>query len=246
MRLSDKTAIITGGASGIGKAIVEKFRQNGALVHVLDITEINDDERIYFHHCDVSNHQDVHSVIEGIIAEGQVDILVNNAGIGFVGDLLSTTDEDMDRMFNVNVKGVYNCLHATIPSMIQNGGGVILNMASVAASVGISDRFAYSMTKGAVRTMTFSIAKDYVDKNIRCNCISPARIHTPFVDGYLAKNYPGKEQEMFKELEKTQPVGRMGKPEEIGDLAVFLCSDEASFITGTDYPIDGGFIRLNT
>ena len=246
MRLSDKTAIVTGGASGIGKAIVGKFSQNGAKVHVLDKNDGKDGDSIHYHTCDVSDHQNVHDVIDSIIAEDKVDIIVNNAGIGFVGDLLSTTEEDMDRMFNVNVKGVYNCLHAIIPSMIQNGGGVILNMASVAASVGISDRFAYSMTKGAVRTMTYCIAKDYIDKNIRCNCISPARIHTPFVDGYLAKNYPGKEKEVFEELEKTQPVGRMGKPEEVADLALFLCSDEAAFITGTDYPLDGGFIRLNT
>jgi len=246
MYLVDKTAIITGGASGIGKAIVEKFHENGAVVHVLDLNEIDEKDRVHFHTCNVSNHQNVRDVISNIIEKSRIDIIVNNAGIGFVGDLLSTSEEDMDRMFNVNVKGVYNCMHAIVPSMIENGGGVILNMASTAASVGISDRFAYSMTKGAVRTMTFCMAKDYVDKNIRCNCISPARIHTPFVDGYLAKNYPGKEKEMFAELEKTQPVGRMGKPEEVANLAVFLCSDEAGFITGTDYPIDGGFIRLNT
>jgi NAD(P)-dependent dehydrogenase (short-subunit alcohol dehydrogenase family) len=245
MQLSNKTAIITGGASGIGNAIVRKFYEAGANVHVLDVNEIEEGERIHFHHCDVSNHQEVHEKIERIVIE-PIDILVNNAGIGFVGDLLGTSEEDMDRLFSINVKGVYNCMHAIMPSMLENGGGVILNMASTAASVGISDRFAYSMTKGAVRTMTFCVAKDYVDKNIRCNCISPARIHTPFVDGYLAKNYPGKEEEVFKELEKTQPVGRMGKPEEVADLAVFLCSDQAGFITGTDYPIDGGFIRLNT
>jgi NAD(P)-dependent dehydrogenase (short-subunit alcohol dehydrogenase family) len=245
MRLKDKTAIITGGASGIGKAIVDKFYQNGAKVHVLDINDA-DDDAINYHPCDVSNHENVHSVIDRIVDEGPVDIMVNNAGIGFVGDLLATTEEDMDRMFKVNVKGIYNCMHAIVPSMIQNGGGVILNMGSVAASVGIPGRFAYSMTKGAVKTMTYCVAKDYVDKNIRCNCISPARIHTPFVDGYLAKNYPGKEQEVFEELEKTQPVGRMGKPEEVANLALFLCSEEAAFITGTDYPIDGGFIRLNT
>jgi NAD(P)-dependent dehydrogenase (short-subunit alcohol dehydrogenase family) len=245
MQLSNKTAIITGGASGIGNAIVRKFYEAGANVHVLDVNEIEEGERIHFHHCDVSNHQEVHEKIKRIVIE-PIDILVNNAGIGFVGDLLGTSEEDMDRLFSINVKGVYNCMHAIMPSMLENGGGVILNMASTAASVGISDRFAYSMTKGAVRTMTFCVAKDYVDKNIRCNCISPARIHTPFVDGYLAKNYPGKEEEVFKELEKTQPVGRMGKPEEVADLAVFLCSDQAGFITGTDYPIDGGFIRLNT
>lgn len=119
-------------------------------------------------------------------------------------------------------------------------------MASIAASVGLSDRFAYTMTKGAVRSMTYSVAKDYVGKNIRCNCISPARVHTPFVDGYLAEHYPGREQEMYDRLAKTQPIGRMARPEEVAQLAVYLCSDEAAFMTGTDVPIDGGFIRLNT
>jgi NAD(P)-dependent dehydrogenase (short-subunit alcohol dehydrogenase family) len=118
-------------------------------------------------------------------------------------------------------------------------------MASIASSVGISDRFAYSMSKGAVLTMTYSVAKDYLDYGIRCNCISPARIHTPFVDGFIKKNYPGREDEMFEKLAKTQPIGRMGTPEEVANLALYLCSDEASFITGTDFPIDGGFIKLN-
>ena len=118
-------------------------------------------------------------------------------------------------------------------------------MASIASTVGISDRFAYSMTKGAVLTMTYSVAKDYLADGIRCNCISPARVHTPFVDNFIAKNYPGKEKETFAKLSATQPIGRMGKPQEIADLALFLASDEASFITGTDFPIDGGFIKLN-
>ena len=135
-------------------------------------------------------------------------------------------------------------MYAVIDKMKEKGG-VILNMASIASSVGISDRFAYSMSKGAVLTMTYSVAKDYINHNIRCNSISPARVHTPFVDGFIKKNYPGKEKEMFETLSKTQPIGRMGKPEEIANLALYLCSDEASFITGTDFPIDGGFIKLN-
>lgn len=254
MRLKDKIAIVTGGASGIGKAITEKFCHEGAIVHVLELNEVSadlqkeisgDSDRVHFYICDVSQKNQVVSVIDQIVSKNSPDILVNNAGIAFVGDLLNTTVEDMDRLYQVNVKGVYNCMYTTIQSMIDNGGGVILNMASTAATVGIADRFAYSMTKGAVLTMTYSVAKDYVDKNIRCNSISPARIHTPLVDGFLTKNYPGKEQEMFENLSKTQPIGRMGKPEEVADLVLFLCSDEASFITGTDYPIDGGFIKLN-
>ena len=130
--------------------------------------------------------------------------------------------------------------------MKTQNSGVILNLASIAYSVGISDRFAYSMTKGAVLTMTYSIAKDYINHNIRCNCISPARVHTPFVDGFIKENYPGKESEMFENLSKTQPIGRMGIPQEIADLALFLCSDESSFITGSNYGIDGGYVTLNS
>ena len=122
---------------------------------------------------------------------------------------------------------------------------MILNIASIAAWVGIPDRFAYSMSKGAVFAMTLSVAKDYMQDHIRCNSISPARVHTPFVDGFIAKNYPGKEDEIFEKLSKSQPIGRMGSTEEVAALALYLCSDEASFITGNDYPIDGGFIKLN-
>jgi 2-keto-3-deoxy-L-fuconate dehydrogenase len=157
----------------------------------------------------------------------------------------TTTEEDFDRLYKVNVKGVYNCLRAAIPAMKKNKGGVILNLSSVAALAGLPERFAYSMTKGAVYSMTLALARDYLNENIRCNCISPARVHTPFVDGFLKKNYPGKEKEIFDKLSKTQPIGRMAKPEEIAALILYLCSDEASFITGCDYPIDGGFLKLN-
>ena len=170
---------------------------------------------------------------------------MNNAGISHIGNVETTSEADFEKLFNVNVKGVYNCLHAAVPLMKQHGGGVILNMSSIAAVTGLNDRFAYSMTKGAVYAMTLSVAKDYLKHGIRCNCVSPARVHTPFVDGFLAKNYPGKEAEMFEKLSQSQPIGRMGKPEEIANLILYLCSDEASFITGSDYPIDGGFIKLN-
>lgn len=253
--LKGKTAIVTGGASGIGKAISLKFASQGASVHILELNIENTDEliseieknhgKVTIHQCNVAKSEEVKNVINAIISEAKtVDILVNNAGIAHVGNLENTAEEDLDRLYQVNIKGVYNCMAACIENM-KNNGGVILNMASIASSVGISDRFAYSMTKGAVLTMTYSVAKDYVSHNIRCNCISPARVHTPFVDGFIKKNYPGKEAEMFEALSKTQPIGRMGKPEEIANLALFLCSDEAAFITGTDYPIDGGFIRLN-
>jgi NAD(P)-dependent dehydrogenase (short-subunit alcohol dehydrogenase family) len=174
-----------------------------------------------------------------------LDILVNNAGIAHVGNVQNTSEDDFDKLFEVNVKGVYNCMKAVMNRMMAQKGGVILNMASIAAMVGLPDRFAYSMTKGAVLTMTYSVARDYVKHNIRCNCISPARVHTPFVDGFIAKNYPGRETEMFQQLAASQPMGRMGNVEEVAQLANYLCSDAASFISGNDYPIDGGFINLS-
>lgn len=254
--LKDKTAIVTGGASGIGEAISKKFAAHGAHVHVLDynrelaesvVIEINKSDHLAkFHVCDVSKQREVVSVIDSIAAEHSIHILVNNAGVAHVGTVENTSEADLDRLYSINIKGVYNCLRATIPHMKKNNGGCIVNMASIAAELGLAERFAYSMTKGAVLAMTYSVAKDYIKYSIRCNAISPARIHTPFVDGYLAKNYPGKEKEMFEQLSKTQPIGRMGKPEEVADLALFLCSDNASFITGTNFPIDGGFIRLNS
>ena len=194
--------------------------------------------------CDVAQHDSVRAVFNKVFQEGRVHILVNNAGISHVGNLESTPEDDFDKVFCVNVKGMYNCMHASVAHMKANGGGIILNMASIAGTSGLADRFAYSMSKGAVVAMTYSVAKDYLAHNIRCNCISPARVHTPFVDGFLHRNYPGKEQEMFEKLEKSQPIGRMAQPEEIADLALYLSSDEASFITGSDYPIDGGFLNL--
>ena len=252
--LKNKTSIITGGGSGIGKAIALLFAKQGSEVHILDldenslavVEEINAlGQRSSFHKCDVAKQDEVRATVESIVSPSKpVDILVNNAGIAHIGTVETTSEEDMVRLFNVNVRGMYNCMHEVIPPM-KKKGGVILNLASVASSVGIPDRFAYSMTKGAVVGMTLSVAKDYVGYNIRCNSISPARVHTPFVDGYLHKNFPGKEQEMFETLSRTQPIGRMGKPEEVATLALYLCSDEAAFITGCDYLVDGGFVKLN-
>lgn len=250
-RLDNKTAVITGGGSGIGRAMAELFARQGAQVHILELTRDSGQETLHaiqqaggtaaVHACDVSDQQSVAKVFASI---GSIHILVNNAGIAHVGKADNTSEADFDKVMAVNVKGVYNCLHAALPLMKETGGS-ILNMASIAAWVGLNDRFAYSTAKGAVAAMTLSVAKDYLGHNIRCNSISPARVHTPFVDGFLAKNYPGKEAEMFEKLSKSQPIGRMAKPAEIAALALYLCSDEASFITGCDYPIDGGFITLN-
>lgn len=255
MNFENKTVVITGGASGIGEAITNKFADSGAMVHILEINStqaVNAVDQIrkkngkaHFHLCDVSDQTQVDKVINTINSDSSIDILVNNAGIAHIGTAVTTSEDDLDHLYQVNIKGVYNCLHAVISHMIKNNGGIILNMASIASVVAVADRFAYSMTKGAVLTMTYSVAKDFINDNIRCNCISPARIHTPLVDGFLEKNYPGKEKEIYKQLAKTQPIGRMGKPEEVADLALFLCSDKAAFITGTNYPIDGGYITLN-
>jgi NAD(P)-dependent dehydrogenase (short-subunit alcohol dehydrogenase family) len=247
-------AVVTGGGSGIGRSISLKFAEHGARLHILDIN-LNEAEAVRqeievlgghcnIHSCNVALQSEVASIMQSIGSTNAIDILVNNAGIGFVGNVEQTREEDLDRLYSVNVKGVYNCLYAVVPLMKKEGHGVIINMASVAGSVGISARFGYSMTKGAVLTMTYSIALDYINHGIRCNSISPARVHTPFVDTYIEKNYPGKEKEVFDQLARSQPIGRMGTPDEIANLALFLCSDEASFITGCDYPIDGGFIKL--
>jgi len=251
-QLNGKTALVTGSGSGIGKAVAILFARQGAIVHLVDLNEQAVEATsseisasggtAIAAPCDVTNQQQVTDIFK---KTGRVDILVNSAGVSHVGSVENTTEADFDRLYNVNVKGVYNCLFAAIPLMKQQGSGVILNLASIANNVGLADRFAYSMSKGAVYGMTLSVARDYVSSGIRCNCISPARVHTPFVDGFLKKNYPGREAEMFEKLSKSQPIGRMAKPEEIASLILFLCSDEASFITGCDYPIDGGFIKLN-
>lgn len=196
------------------------------------------------HQCDVTNYKEASAALENLCRRERIHILVNNAGVSHIGTVESTTPEDFDRILQVNVKGFYNCMHAVVGHMKESGGGVILNMASIAGSAGLPDRFAYSVSKGAVIAMTYSVARDYLSYNVRCNSISPARVHTPFVDAYLAKNYPGREAEMFDKLAHAQPIGRMAEPDEVANLALFLCSDEASFITGTDYPLDGGFFNL--
>jgi NAD(P)-dependent dehydrogenase (short-subunit alcohol dehydrogenase family) len=251
-QLNGKIAVITGGGSGIGKATALLFAKQGAEVNVVDVNEDacsrtvaeieKDSRKAIARVCDVTDQQQVKETFSSF---GKIDILVNSAGISHVGNVETTTEADLDRLYNVNVKGVYNCLQAAVSIMKKNQSGVILNLASIANNVGLADRFAYSMSKGAVYAMTLSLARDYINQGIRCNCISPARVHTPFVDGFIKKNYPGNEEEMFQKLSKSQPIGRMAKPEEIANLILYLCSDEASFITGCDYPIDGGFIKLN-
>jgi NAD(P)-dependent dehydrogenase (short-subunit alcohol dehydrogenase family) len=252
--LNGRVAVVTGGASGIGKAISICLAANRAQVWVLDVDALAAQAtaaeialaggRASALPCDVADPQSVGQVFTSIASQGPINILVNSAGIAHIGTIATTNLQDFERIFKVNVQGTYLCMQAAIATMIGQSGGVIVNMASMAAIVGISDRFAYSMSKGAVRSMTLSVAKDFLDKNIRCNCISPARVHTPFVDGYLKKNYPGRETEMMAELAKTQPIGRMARPDEVAGLAVYLCSDLASFLTGADVPFDGGVLNL--
>ena len=251
--LANRTAIITGGGSGIGQATALLFARRGARVAILDVNAGDTLQRIQqaggtaMHvDCDVTSQDAVVEAFASVAAAyGPLDVLVNSAGIAHVGTVETTTEADLDRVYAVNVKGVYNCLRSGVAAM-KNRGGAILNIASVASTVGIPDRFAYSMSKGAVLTMTYSVACDYVGHGIRCNSVAPGRVHTPFVDGFLAKNYPGREKEMFDKLSRTQPIGRMGQPAEIAELALFLCSDAAAFITGSNFPIDGGFVTLKT
>jgi len=232
-----------------------KFASHGAHINIVDL-DLAAAERVAFEisgtgaiarafQCDVSNQAQVKNVFQRMTEAGPIHILVNNAGISHIGNLEHTTENDFDDVFRVNVKGFYNCMRALVDHMKNAGGGTILNLASVAAWAGLADRFAYSMSKGAVVAMTYSVARDYLPHKIRCNCISPARVHTPFVDDFLQKNYPGREAEMFQKLSAAQPIGRMAEPDEVATLALFLCSDEAAFITGTDYPIDGGFLTLH-
>lgn len=253
-RLDGKVAAVTGGGSGIGQAIAFRLAAQGAAIHILDVNQtaaawtcqqiVETGGTASAHLCDVTRQAEVNARFEELFRNQRIHILINNAGISHIGTLESTTEEDFDRIVRVNVKGFYNCMRAVVGHMKNRGGGVIINMASIAGSAALADRFAYSMSKGAVIAMTYSVARDYLVNNIRCNCISPARVHTPFVDDYLQKNYPGREREMFEKLAKSQPIGRMAEPAEVASLALFLCSDEAAFITGVDYPIDGGFFNL--
>ncbi|MGC2619259.1 MAG: SDR family oxidoreductase [Acidobacteriaceae bacterium] len=252
--LSGKTAVITGAASGIGLAIAQTFAHQGAAVRILDrdgaaaeaaaqqIVGAGGSARS--HACDVADATSVGQIFDAIFAEGRIDILVNNAGIAHVGSLATTSEEDFDRILRVNVKGVYLCMRAAIERLKAQRGGIILNMCSIAATTGLADRFAYSTSKGAVLSMTLSVARDYLHDGIRCNAILPARVHTPFVDGFVARNYPGREPEMMQKLSAAQPIGRMAEPDEVANLAVYLCSDEASFITGQTYYLDGGYMNL--
>jgi NAD(P)-dependent dehydrogenase (short-subunit alcohol dehydrogenase family) len=250
-RLADKYALVTGGGSGIGRAIALRLAGEGAHVTILEQREEAGEAvlaeiraaggvgRVIA--ADVSNTESMRVAFDQL---EKLHLLVNNAGVSSVGNVLTTEPDELDRVYAVNVKGVYHGLHFGVRKLLRSGGGAIVNVASIVSKVALPDRFAYGMSKGAVLTMTLSVARDFVDRGIRCNCVCPARVHTPFVDGFLTKHYPGREKEMFDKLSTAQPIGRMGSPEEIAALVAFLCSDEAAFITGSAYDIDGGVTLL--
>ena len=252
--LSGKVAVVTGGGSGIGQAIAKLFARQGAHVEVIDIDDRGAADTVSSiareggsavgSSLDVSDAARVKSAFDQIVGRTRrLDILINNAGVAHVGNIERTSEDEFDRLYRVNVKGVFLCTQAAMPTMVDQGGGVILNMASIVSFIGVADRFAYSMSKGAVLTMTKSVAIDYLKHGVRCNCICPARIHTPFVEGFVKKNYPGREDQVLRQLAEFQPMGRMGTPDEVAYLALYLCSDEASFVTGQAYPLDGGVLN---
>ncbi len=250
-RLANKHALVTGGGSGIGRAVARRFAGEGARVTIVEprlelgeaaVAEIRDaGGAAQVVAADVTNTESMRVVFDRIEA---LHVLVNNAGVASIGNVVTTSPEEFDRVNAVNVKGVYHGLHFGVPKLLASGGGAIVNLASIVSKIALPDRFAYAMSKGAVLTMTLSVARDFVDRGIRCNCVCPARVHTPFVDGFLAKNYAGQEAEMLAKLSAAQPIGRMGQPDEVAALVAFLCSDEAAFITGSAYDIDGGVTLL--
>ena len=254
-RLDGKVAAVTGAAKGMGAAIATTFAEAGAQVFLLDVDAEGIAEtaaaitgaggEATALPCNVADQVQVEAVYADIADRaGQLSLLVNNAGIAHIGTAVETSEDDFDRVFAVNGKGVYNCLKAGIPHLLAAGGGAILNMGSAASIRGVPERFAYSMSKGAVLSMTYSVAMDYIDQNIRCNAIAPSRVHTPFVDGFIREHYPGREEEVFSQLEKKHPIGRLAAPREVAALALYLCSDEAGFVTGCLYPFDGGYLYL--
>ncbi len=252
--LTGKTALITGAGSGIGRAIAQLYAAHGASVWVGDLSrergtaavaEIADGGgRAGFVDLDVTSLESVRAAVATVVAaDGRLDIMVNNAGIGMVGSVTETEPDDFHRLFRVNVDGVYHGCKVAVEQMIaqERPGGALVNIASVAGQIAVPRRFAYGATKGAVISMTQSVAMDYVEQGIRCNCICPGTVETPFVDNYLQRYHAGEEDETRKALHARQPIGRMGRPDDIAPMALYLASDEAGYVTGAAMVLDGGW-----
>lgn len=239
--LENKTALVTGGASGIGAAIAEIFAQRGAKVWVADRDEAKgraEAEKIksQFVALDVSSETDCARIAQVV---GKVDVLANIAGIGHVGTILDTTAADFDRLYAVNVRGVFNCCKAFAPAMLERKSGSVINMASIAGVIAVRERLAYTMTKFAVVGLTKALALDHSHTGVRFNCICPGRVETPFVLARL-KEYPDPEK-AYQEMASTQLSGRMARPDEIAGAALYLAADESAMITGSTLMIDGGW-----
>ena len=247
-RLDGRHALVTGGASGIGEATVRELVRAGAFVWVADINvpaaeklaaEIGSAQAL---HLDVTSRESITTAVSHLT---RLDILVNNAGIGHVGSIEATEPDDFDRLMNVNVRSVYLVTRGFMPLLLgaeKNTGrtGTIVNIGSVAGQVGIKQRFAYCTTKGAVLAMTRQLAVEYA-KTLRVNAICPGTVETPFVEGYLEKFHKHNKEEVRAELRSRQPIGRLGRPEEVASMVRYLASDEAAFITGSLFAIDGGW-----
>lgn len=252
--LHNKVAFITGAGSGIGEAIARLFAKQGAQVIIADL-RLDAAERVSAEikaeggqaqpqELDVANTSQVQEAFAAIASQyGRIDIAINNAGISHVGTILETSDEDWERVMNVNAGGVFRCAREAVRQMLKQEpkGGTIINISSVAAQIGVEQRLPYSASKGAVLSLTRSIAVDFVQQGIRCNAICPGTVHSPFVEGYLQRNFPGREDEVRQSLHARQPIGRMGRPDEIASAALYLASEEAAFATGSALVIDGGW-----
>jgi 2-keto-3-deoxy-L-fuconate dehydrogenase len=234
-RLDSKTAVITGGASGIGEATARLFSEAGARVTSIDL-QPSRLAGVASHICDITDEGAVSSAFAAIET---VDVLVNSAGIGLVGGIVETSLEDWERLFRVNVTGSYLVTRAAIPKLLAAHGSIV-NIGSVAGLVGIKKRFAYCATKGAVVAMTKQLAVEY-PQELRVNCICPGTVDSPFVEGYLEKYHKHEKEKVRAELNLRQPLGRLGRPEEIAQMALYLASDAAAFVTGSVMTIDGGW-----